>query len=115
MGNRWLSNLTLRELFRRLRKRLKLDALSDSAALLSYYILFALFPFLFALVALGYMWCRMAEIALSRQGGDNAAFYETKLACARFFIVKLLPESNTLFATLTSGGQTLMAMPADAF
>jgi alkylation response protein AidB-like acyl-CoA dehydrogenase len=70
---------------------------------------------LFALTALAYMWCRMAEIALAKKGGDNAAFYETKLACARFFMVKLLPETNTLFATLTTGGQTLMALPAEAF
>jgi alkylation response protein AidB-like acyl-CoA dehydrogenase len=70
---------------------------------------------LFALTALAYMWCRMAEIALAKQDGDNAQFHESKLACARFFMVKLLPETNTLFTTLTSGGQTLMAMPADAF
>jgi hypothetical protein len=30
-------------------------------------------------------------------------------------MVKLLPETNTLFATLTAGGQTLMALPAEAF
>ena len=70
---------------------------------------------LFALTALAYMWCRMAEIALAKQHGDNAQFHESKLACARFFMVKLLPETNTLFTTLTSGGQTLMAMPAEAF
>jgi len=70
---------------------------------------------LFALTALAYMWCRMAEIALNRQGGENAAFYEAKLACARFFMVKLLPETNTLFATATAGSQTLMALPAEAF
>jgi alkylation response protein AidB-like acyl-CoA dehydrogenase len=70
---------------------------------------------LFALVALAYMWCRMAEIALAKKGGDQAQFYETKLACARFFMTRLLPESNTLFTTLTSGSQTLMALPAEAF
>ena len=70
---------------------------------------------LFALVALAYMWCRMAEIALEKKGGEQAQFYETKLACARFFMTRLLPESNTLFTTLTSGSQTLMALPAEAF
>ena len=70
---------------------------------------------LFALTALAYTWCRMAEIALAQKSGENAAFYESKLTCARFFMVKLLPETNTLFATLTAGGQTLMAMPAEAF
>jgi alkylation response protein AidB-like acyl-CoA dehydrogenase len=70
---------------------------------------------LFALTALAYMWCRMAEIALANKGGGKAAFYDAKLACARFFMTRLLPESNTLFATLTSGSQTLMALPAEAF
>jgi len=70
---------------------------------------------LFALTALAYMWCRMAEIALERRGGDKAQFYETKLACARFFMTRLLPETNTLFTMLTSGSQTLMALPAEAF
>jgi alkylation response protein AidB-like acyl-CoA dehydrogenase len=70
---------------------------------------------LFALTALAYMWCRMAEIALEKKGGDKAAFYEAKLTCARFFVVRLLPETNTLFTTLTTGSQTLMALPAEAF
>jgi hypothetical protein len=30
-------------------------------------------------------------------------------------MTRLLPESNTLFTTLTSGSQTLMALPAEAF
>ena len=47
---------------------------------------------LFALVALAYMWCRMAEIALEKKSGDQAQFYETKLACARFYMTRLLPE-----------------------
>jgi hypothetical protein len=70
---------------------------------------------LFALTALAYMWCRMAEIALERKRGDKAAFYEAKLACARFFVTRLLPETNTLFTIATSGSQTLMALPAEAF
>jgi 3-(methylsulfanyl)propanoyl-CoA dehydrogenase len=70
---------------------------------------------LFALTALAYMWCRMAEIALEKKDGDKAQFYEAKLVCARFFMARLLPETNTLFTTLTSGSQTLMALPAEAF
>jgi len=70
---------------------------------------------LFALVALGYMWCRMAEAAFADKSVARLAFNRAKLATARFFMVKLLPESNTLFATLTAGSQTLMAIPAEAF
>jgi alkylation response protein AidB-like acyl-CoA dehydrogenase len=70
---------------------------------------------LFALTALAYMWCRMAEIALEKKGGDEAAFYEAKLAAARFFMARLLPETNSLFTMLTAGKATLMALPAEAF
>ena len=70
---------------------------------------------LFALTALAYMWCRMAEIALEKQGGEEAAFYQAKLAAARFFMARLLPETNSLFTMLTAGKATLMALPAEAF
>jgi alkylation response protein AidB-like acyl-CoA dehydrogenase len=70
---------------------------------------------LFALTALAYMWCRMAEIALEKKGGEEAAFYEAKLAAARFFMARLLPETNSLFTMLTAGKATLMALPAEAF
>src|SRR4051812_34670471 len=52
MGPDWLSGLSGREVLRRLRRRVRLDAVSESSALLSYYVLFSLFPFLFTLVAL---------------------------------------------------------------
>ncbi len=70
---------------------------------------------LFALTALAYMWCRMAEIALEKKTGHEAAFYEAKLAAARFFMARLLPETNSLFTMLTAGKSTLMALPAEAF
>jgi alkylation response protein AidB-like acyl-CoA dehydrogenase len=70
---------------------------------------------LFSLVALGYMWCRMVEVALPKQAGDEAAFYQSKIAAARFFVTRLLPETNLLFTTLTSGKASLMALPAEAF
>ncbi|HVO02080.1 MAG TPA: acyl-CoA dehydrogenase C-terminal domain-containing protein [Candidatus Cybelea sp.] len=70
---------------------------------------------LFALVALAYMWCRMAEIALTKKSGDEATFYDAKLAAARFFTARILPETNSLFTVLTAGKATLMALPAEAF
>jgi alkylation response protein AidB-like acyl-CoA dehydrogenase len=70
---------------------------------------------LFALTALAYMWCRMAEIALQKQGGEEPAFYQAKLAAGRFFMARVLPETNSLFTVLTAGKTTLMALPAEAF
>jgi hypothetical protein len=57
----------------------------------------------------------MAEIALEKKSGDEPAFYEAKLAAGRFFMARLLPESNSLFTMLTAGKATLMALPAEAF
>jgi butyryl-CoA dehydrogenase len=70
---------------------------------------------LFALVALGYMWCRMVEIALAKKDEDSDGFYAAKVMTARFYFARLLPESNSLFTTLMAGSDSLMAMPADAF
>jgi alkylation response protein AidB-like acyl-CoA dehydrogenase len=70
---------------------------------------------LFSLVALGYMWCRMVAVALPKQEGDEAAFYQAKIANGRFFVTRLLPETNLLFTTLTSGKASMMAMPAEMF
>jgi alkylation response protein AidB-like acyl-CoA dehydrogenase len=70
---------------------------------------------LFALVALGYMWCRMVEIALAKANADSDGFYAAKVMTARFYFARLLPESNSLFTTLMAGSDSLMAMPAEAF
>ncbi|WP_374310343.1 acyl-CoA dehydrogenase C-terminal domain-containing protein [Dongia sp.] len=70
---------------------------------------------LFALVALGYMWCRMVEVALAKSTEDSDGFYAAKVTTARFYFARLLPESNSLFTTLMAGSDSLMAMPAEAF
>jgi alkylation response protein AidB-like acyl-CoA dehydrogenase len=72
---------------------------------------------LFGYVALGYLWARMAKIALDKRGGkkEDAAFYEAKLATARFYMQRMLPRSGTHFATLMSGGSSLINFPDDAF
>ncbi|HUI18505.1 MAG TPA: acyl-CoA dehydrogenase C-terminal domain-containing protein [Alphaproteobacteria bacterium] len=73
---------------------------------------------LFGLVALAYMWCRMAKAALAKLAGgagDEHAFYEAKLATARFFMARLLPEANALFATLMAGKKPLMELAEAAF
>jgi len=73
---------------------------------------------LFALVALGWMWARIAALALEKTNGgagDDAAFYEAKLATARFYMARVLPETSSLATALQSGAKPLMALDEAAF
>jgi alkylation response protein AidB-like acyl-CoA dehydrogenase len=70
---------------------------------------------LFGLVAYAYMWARTAELSLGKTEGEDAAFYKGKLATARFFMTRLLPESSALAAQIGAGAKTLMALEAEAF
>ncbi|MGZ8407857.1 MAG: acyl-CoA dehydrogenase C-terminal domain-containing protein [Caulobacteraceae bacterium] len=72
---------------------------------------------LFALVALGYLWARMAEVAQAKlaAGEGEARFYDTKVKTAAFFFAKLLPQTDALLKTIQAGSDTLMAIEADAF
>jgi alkylation response protein AidB-like acyl-CoA dehydrogenase len=67
---------------------------------------------LFGLTAMGYMWAKMAKAALDRPDG---LFTTAKLATGRFFAEKLLPETALRLARVTAGGDSVMALPAEAF
>jgi hypothetical protein len=71
----------------------------------------------FGLVALGYMWAQAAEISLEKRKAANgdAMFYDTKIATARFYMAKLLPETSALFASIGAGAKLVMELPAEAF
>jgi len=69
----------------------------------------------FALVAQAYMWARTARVALAKQAGDNTGFYKAKLATARFFMARVLPQQAALFQMLGAGKQSLMELEAEAF
>ena len=61
-----------------------------------------------------YMWARMAKVALAKlDGGDP--FYAAKLATARFYFAKLLPETAGLIRTARSGVAPMMAMDVSMF
>ncbi len=61
-----------------------------------------------------YFFARMAKIALAKQdSGDD--FYKAKLATARFYFARLLPESAGLIRQARAGSATLMALDADLF
>jgi acyl-CoA dehydrogenase len=54
----------------------------------------------------------MAKAALARPDG---MFTTAKLATGRFFAEKLLPETALRLARVTAGGDSVMALPAEAF
>ena len=70
---------------------------------------------LFGLVALGYLWARMAQISIEKQGGDDNAFYTAKIVTARFFMERVLPQTGSLFAAIMSGSSTMMEFPDETF
>jgi hypothetical protein len=70
---------------------------------------------LFALVALGYLWMRMAEIGMRERAGEEALFYQAKVDTARFYFERILPQSGALFAAIMAGSEGMMSFNDDAF
>jgi alkylation response protein AidB-like acyl-CoA dehydrogenase len=79
----------------------------------------AAYPYmnLMGVVCLGLMWLRMAKTsaAILAAGTDNAAFHQNKLATARFFADRIMPESNAHRRKIEAGADSIMALPAEAF
>ncbi len=63
------------------------------------------------------MWARMAKAANAAlaSGTGDAAFYETKLATGRYYMVRRLPATALHLARIQSGADTVMALDAEAF
>ena len=73
---------------------------------------------LFGLVAIGYMWAKMAKVASEKlAAGANGASdrMNAKLMTARFYFEQMMPETTTLKHRVTAGADSMMAMPADMF
>jgi acyl-CoA dehydrogenase len=71
---------------------------------------------LFGLVTLGYMWARMAKVALDKiASGDASAYLKTKLVTGRFFMERMLPQTSVHLARIQSGCATTMELAAEAF
>jgi Acetyl-CoA dehydrogenase C-terminal like/Acyl-CoA dehydrogenase, C-terminal domain len=60
-------------------------------------------------LAFAYLWARMAKIALAKKDSGDP-FYTAKLATARFYFAKLLPETAALIRSARAGVAPLMAM-----
>lgn len=60
-----------------------------------------------------YFWARMAKVALEKESTDD--FYKAKLATARFYFAKLLPETAGYILQARAGNATLQGMQDDWF
>jgi alkylation response protein AidB-like acyl-CoA dehydrogenase len=72
---------------------------------------------LFGLVALGYMWCLIAQAAKTKAAAGNGATDQmtAKLATGRFFAERMLPGASVHLARIKAGAASTMALPAEAF
>ena len=73
---------------------------------------------LFGYVCFAHMWALMAEAAHKKlkEGADgSASFYENKLTTGRYFVERILPEAAACKARIEAGGESMMALDADAF
>jgi len=73
---------------------------------------------LLGLVALGYMWCRIAEAAGSKTAvGENGGTdrMAQRLATGRFFMERILPAATAHLARIKAGAASTMALAAEAF
>ena len=71
----------------------------------------------FALVALAYMWCLMVKAAQEKlaSGEGDRDFYESKIQTARFFMARMLPETDARFKMIMAGADSLMEIKESAF
>ena len=67
---------------------------------------------LFGLVALGFMWARMALIALPKA---DEPFYRAKLGTAKFYMTRLLPQTAALLSAVQAGAEVMMEFEDAAF
>ena len=56
---------------------------------------------------------RLATSAID-QGAPDAAFYQSKVATARFFTQRILPQSSSLFAAIMAGGRSITEVEEQA-
>jgi hypothetical protein len=72
---------------------------------------------LMGLVALGWMWLKMAAAAQRAlgDGSEDREFLEAKLTTARFYAERELPMSSALRRKIEAGAESLMKIPMEAF
>ena len=61
---------------------------------------------MFALVAMGFVWARQAKVAQEQTTKNE--FYEAKIATARFYMQKILPQASGLLQSIVAGSKATM-------
>ena len=61
---------------------------------------------LMGIVAVGFMWGRMAKISL----GKDDPLHKDKLMCARYWMERLIPECPMLLERIQAGSETVMEL-----
>jgi len=67
---------------------------------------------LFALTAVGYLFARAAQVSLPKSNDD---FHRAKLATARFFMQRILPDTASLHAKIVAGAGPVMELDEAMF
>lgn len=67
---------------------------------------------LIGVVAVGWMWLR---IAVAARPDADSPFYAAKLTTARYYALHVLPQAPMLRRKVEAGGEVLMELPAEAF
>jgi alkylation response protein AidB-like acyl-CoA dehydrogenase len=72
---------------------------------------------LFGLVALGFMWVRMAKVAADTlpRTEQDAEFYRAKRATAEFYVQRILPQTTALLQAINAGKASMMALEETSF
>jgi len=70
---------------------------------------------LFGLVAIGYMWAKIAEQITSQKGTLPDDFYNAKLQTGLFYMQRILPQTGSLLSSILSGSDTVMSLNEDQF
>jgi acyl-CoA dehydrogenase len=58
---------------------------------------------------------KAAQAKLAGGADDGASFYQNKLVTGRYFMERVMPETSAHLARISSGADTMMALPAEAF
>jgi alkylation response protein AidB-like acyl-CoA dehydrogenase len=72
---------------------------------------------LLGLVAMGYMWAKIAKAAVAKKASDaaQAERMEAKLITGRFYMERTLPETAIRLTRIKAGAESTMALPVEAF
>ena len=73
---------------------------------------------LFGYVCLAHMWLRTCRVALEKKasgGSFDAEFYDTKLAVARFWFARMMPQTASLALAVKAGAAPITGFPKAQF